>query len=129
MTRSAANGASCGMRSRLRPGYTLLETIIALFLFTVGGLALVAISAVVGRELDANAIRERAGRIAANRLEILGADCLGAGAGEEMLGPIESKWSVSFPDSSHMSALESITYPTPRGGRTDVYRVTLPCPP
>jgi type II secretory pathway component PulJ len=117
------------MRPCLRLGYTLLEIVIALFLFTVGGLALVAISAVVGRELDANAIRERAGRIAASRLEILGAHCRGATGGREMLGRIESEWSVSYPDSSHVSVLESITYPTRRGGRTDLYRVTLPCAP
>jgi len=117
------------MPARVRLGYTLLEIVIAQFLFTVGGLALVAISAVVGRELDANAVRERAGRIAASRLEILGADCRGATAGREMLGRIESEWSVSFPDSSHLSVLESITYPTRRGGRTDHYRVTLACPP
>jgi hypothetical protein len=114
---------------RLRLGYTLLEMIIALFLFTIGGLALVAISAAVGRELDANALRERAGRIAASRLEILGAACRGATAGREILGRIRSEWSVSFPDSSHLSVLESITYPTRRGGRTDLYRATLSCPP
>jgi hypothetical protein len=117
------------MHTRLQIGYTLLEIVIALFLFTVGGLALVAISAVVGRELDANAIRERAGRIAASRLEVLGSQCRGASGGREILGRIESEWSVSFPDSSHLSVLESVTYPTRRGGRTDSYRVTLPCAP
>lgn len=114
---------------RTRPGYTLLEIVISLFLFTVGGLALVAISAVVGRELDTNAIRERAGRIAASRLDIVAADCRGASDGHEMLGRIESQWSVSFPDSFHAEVLESITYPTRHGGRTDLYRVFMPCPP
>lgn len=117
------------MPSWLRIGYTLIEIVVALFLFTVGGLALVATSAVVGRELDANATRERAGRIAASRLEILGAGCRSASGGRETLGRIESEWSVSFPDSSHVSVLESITYPTRWGGRTDLYRVLMPCPP
>src|SRR5687767_5405396 len=117
------------MHTAVPRGYTLLEILIALFLFTVGGLALVAISAVMGRELSANAIRERAGRIAASRVEILGANCRGAIGGREMLGRIESLWSVSFPDSSRLSVLESISYPTRRGSRTDLYRVTLHCPP
>jgi type II secretory pathway component PulJ len=112
-----------------RIGYTLIEIVVALLLFTVGGLALVATSAIVGRELNANATRERAGRIAATRLEILGAACRGAAAGREIVGQIESEWSVAVPDSSRVSLLESVTYPTWRGRRTDVYRVTLACRP
>ncbi len=117
------------MRSCFRLGYTLIEIVVALLLFSVGGLALVATSAVVGRELNANASRERAGRIAASRLEILRAGCRGASGGREALGRIESEWSVGFPDSSHVSLLETITYPTRRGTRTDLYRVTVPCSP
>jgi prepilin-type N-terminal cleavage/methylation domain-containing protein len=113
----------------LRRGYTLIEIVVALFLFSVGGLAMVATSAAVGRELNANASREQAGRIAASRLEVTRAGCRSASSGRETLGRIESEWSVSFPDSSHVSLLESITYPTRRGARTDVYRVTLPCRP
>ena len=112
-----------------RDGYTLLELIVALLVFTVGGLGLVATSAVIGRELLANAVRERAGRIAASRLEVLAAQCRTATAGRETLGGIRSDWSVSFPDPSHVSLLESVTYPTRRGGRTDIYGAMLPCGP
>jgi len=110
-------------------GYTLIEIVVALLLFTVGALALVATSAIVGRELNANAIRERAGRMAESRIEILGAGCRGATAGNEARGGIRSEWSVDFPDSAHVSLLESIEYPTRRGTRTDSYRATIPCPP
>jgi Tfp pilus assembly protein PilV len=110
-----------------RIGYTLIETVVAVFLFTVGGLALVATSAVVGSQLDANASRERAARIAANRLELVRAECRTASGGRETVGRIVSEWSAGFPDSSHVSLVESITYPTPKGLRTDVYRTTLPC--
>jgi prepilin-type N-terminal cleavage/methylation domain-containing protein len=117
------------MRPRPRAGYTLIEIVVAIFLFSVGGLALAATSAVVGRELNANAIREQAGRMAASRLEMLRAGCRSASGGREMMGRIESRWSVGFPDSSHVNLLESITYPTQRGARTDIYRVKLPCLP
>ena len=110
-------------------GYTLIEVVVALLLFTVGALALVATSAVIGRELNANAVRERAGRMAESRLEMLGAGCRGATAGREEHGGIESEWSVNFPDSAHVSLSESIVYPTRRGSRTDSYRLTVPCPP
>ena len=110
-------------------GYTLIEVVVALLLFAVGALALVATSAVIGRELSANAIRERAGRMAESRLEMLGAGCHRATAGREARGGIESEWSVAFPDSAHVSLFESIVYPTRRGSRTDSYRVTVACPP
>jgi len=110
-------------------GYTLIEVVVALLLFTVGALALVATSAVIGRELNANAVRERAGRMAESRLEMLGTGCREATAGREERGGIESKWSVGFPDSAHVNLLESIVYPTRLGSRTDSYRVTVPCPP
>jgi hypothetical protein len=116
------------MAPSLRLGYTLIELVVAFLLFTVGGLALIATSAVIGLELSANATRERAGRIAASRLEMLWAECRRALGGSEVIGRIESEWSVEFPDSSHVSLLESVTFPTRRGSRTDHYRVTLPCP-
>jgi len=117
------------MRINLRIGYTLIETVVAVFLFSVGGLALVATSAIVARELNVNATRERAGRIAATRLEMLRSVCRSAISGREKLGQIESEWSVGISDSSHLHVMESITYPARQGLRTDVYRGTLPCAP
>jgi hypothetical protein len=117
------------MQTCRRNGYTLVEIVVGLFVFTVGGLALVATSSVVGRELNANATRERAGRIAGNRLESLGAACRRASSGREILGRIASEWSVDFPDSSRVSLVESVTYPTLRGSRNDLYHLTLRCPP
>ncbi len=117
------------MPTRPRTGYTLIEIVVALLLFSVGGLALTATSAVVGRELSANGSRERAGRIAATRLEMLRASCRNASNGLEYVGRIKSEWSVDFLDSSRLAVLESITYPTKQGTRTDHYRATMPCAP
>jgi prepilin-type N-terminal cleavage/methylation domain-containing protein len=117
------------MRIYPRTGYTLIEIVVALTLFSVGGLALVATSAVVGRELTASATRERAGRIAAARLEMLRAACHNASGGREEFGRIHSEWSVGSVDSSRVSLVEAVTYPTKLGKRTDTYRVTVPCRP
>jgi type II secretory pathway component PulJ len=115
------------MREARIAGYTLIETIVALLLLTIGGLALVSTSALIGRAMNTNAVRERAGRVAASRLEILGAACRVATGGRETLQQIESEWSVAPFDSARLSVVESVSYPTPRGGRTDMYRVVLPC--
>jgi Tfp pilus assembly protein PilV len=112
---------------RRRIGYTLIEIVVAIFLFSVGGLALVATSAIVGRELGVSANGERAERIAANRLEVLRAGCRNAIGGREKFGQIESEWTVGLADSSRLSVTESITYPARQGPRTDIYRLTLPC--
>ena len=127
MVERGATRTSLGMRNWLRTGHTVVEVVAATFLFSVGALALVATSAVVGRELDLNASRERAVRIAVARLEMLRAECRSAGGGSETMGRITSEWSVAAPDSAHLSVIESISYPTRRDVRNESYRVTLPC--
>ena len=109
-------------------GYSLIETIVALFLFTIGGLALVSTSAMVGREMNTNAVRERSVRMAASRFEILGAACRGAASGRETFQQIESAWSVAFLDSARLSVVESVSYPTLDGRHTDHFRAVLWCP-
>lgn len=115
------------MRKARIAGYTLLETIVALLLFTMGGLALVTTSAVIGRAMRGNAVRELAGRMVANRLEILGAACRGAASGREVFQQIESEWTVAPLDSGRLSVIESVSYPTARGPRTDLLWAVLPC--
>ena len=56
-------------------GYTLVETLVAIFVFCVGALALTGTSAVVARQLRANAVRELAARVDANRIELLLSQC------------------------------------------------------
>jgi len=109
-------------------GYTLIEIVVALLLFAIGGLALVTTSAVVGRAMNTNAVRERAARMAASRLEILGAACHRAVSGRETFQQIESEWSVTLLDSVRLSVVESVSYPAARGRRTDMFRAVLPCP-
>jgi Tfp pilus assembly protein PilV len=109
-------------------GYTLIETIVALFLFTIGGLALVSTSALVGREMNTNAVRERAGRMAASRLEMLRAACRRAASGSETFQQVESAWSVAFLDSGRLSVVESVSYPTLDSRRIDRFRAVLWCP-
>ena len=108
-------------------GYTLIEIIIALLLFTIGGLALVSTSALVARATNADGVRERAGRIAASRLEILSIECHSAVSGRETLQQVESEWSVTLLDSTRMKVVEAVSYPTPQGRQTLRFESILPC--
>jgi prepilin-type N-terminal cleavage/methylation domain-containing protein len=108
-------------------GYTLIEIVVALLLFAIGGLALVTTSAVVGRAMNTNAVRERAARIAASRIEIIGAACHRAESGRETFQQIDSEWTVTHLDSVRLSVVESVSFPSARGRRTDLFRTVLPC--
>jgi len=110
-----------------RDGYTLLELIVALLLFAIGGLALAGGSAVIGQALNADALRERAARIAAREIEILVAGCRSAASGHQSLPQIESDWLVSRPDSNRVSITQTVTYFASNGRRTDSYRVLRSC--
>lgn len=112
---------------RRSDGYTLIELIVALLLFSVGGLALSSTAALVARQLNVDSLRERAGRIAATRLESLRASCGSASSGREVISGIESRWSVSAAASA-LSVIERVRYATWEGERTDSYTALLPCP-
>ena len=108
-------------------GYTLIEIMIALLLFTIGGLALVSTSALIARATNADGIRERAGRIAASRLEVLGVECQRAASGRETLQQIQSEWAVTPLDSARIRVVEAVTYPTTGGRLTLRFDSILPC--
>jgi prepilin-type N-terminal cleavage/methylation domain-containing protein len=109
-------------------GYTLIEVVVALLILTVGALALAASSAVVAQSMAMNALRERAGRLASSRIEVIKSQCRIAATGRETVWQFESSWVVARAESSRVSVTESVTYFSPRGSRTDTYRATIWCP-
>jgi len=108
-------------------GYTLIETIIALLVFSVGGLALTSTAALIGRQLRVDDLRERATRVAVSRLEALRAGCSGASSGSELVRGVQSQWSATAGDSAHVSLVETVSYVSWNGPRTDTYRAVVRC--
>ena len=113
--------------ARTRCGYTLVEVIVAMLLFTVGVLGVASTSAVVGRSLRTNSVRERAVRVATRRIEQIAASCHGALSGSEVVEQVESRWTVTRRDSSRVEIAETVSYPSPEGRRTDTYRSLVEC--
>src|SRR3981081_3728033 len=103
-------------------GYTLIEVIVALFVFTVGALALAASSGMVARAMATNSQRERGGRAAASRIALLKSQCGIASSGTERVREIVSAWSVARSDRGRVSITETVSYASPRGSRTQTYR-------
>lgn len=108
-------------------GYTLVEVIIALLVFTTGALALAAGSAVVVRELHTNSVRAEAGRLIASRFEIVRSTCPMALSGSETYGSIISEWTVAPLDTASVRLTGTVSYLAPRGRRIEAYTTTVTC--
>ena|SRR5882762_6206509 len=76
-------------------GYTLVEIVVAIVVFTIGALALTASSALTARSMARNAERERAARIGVSRIELVRSQCAIATSGAETLEQLQSDWVVS----------------------------------
>jgi len=106
----------------------MVELIVSLLVFAVGGLALASTSALLGRGLNTDALRERAARIAGSQIELLAAGCQSAADGNRSYPGIRSDWTVSHPDAHTIEIRESVGYQSARGHRIDDYRVLIGCP-
>jgi prepilin-type N-terminal cleavage/methylation domain-containing protein len=112
----------------LRDGFTLVEIVIALLVFTTGALGLAAGSAVVARETGINGLRGDAARLARSRQEIVQSACRSARSGAEARGSLTSTWTVSRGESTTVTLTGTVSYPTTRGARTEPYALTIQCP-
>jgi len=115
------------MLKRRDSGYTLIEIVVALVVFTTGALGLAAGSAIVAREMSTNAVRAEAARLATSRHEIVESACRAAQSGSETRGPVTSTWTVSRPDSSRVRLAGTVSYPVARGTRSDRYSASIGC--
>ncbi len=117
------------IRARQRTGFTLIETIFAIFIFSVGALGLAATAAVTLRSVAESGVRERAARIASTRLEIIRSLACGqAQGGSETKQGVQSVWTVSG-SGSLITATATVTYLAGVSLRTDSYQSSFPCAP
>lgn len=130
--RGFATGAGRSFRARvpiqrLRRAFTLIETVFAIFIFSVGTLGLAATTAVVIRSLGQSAARERAAKMASSRLEILRSLACGkAQNGSEAKEGVESMWTISL-SGDQITAVSTVTYPLNGTARTESYSALFPC--
>lgn len=112
-------------RSQATVGYTLIEVILAILVFSVGALALAASSALIARAMARNALRERAARIAASRIEVIKSQCAIATSGHETVQQVESEWVVRN-EPAQISVVESVRCLSPASCAVS-YRATVWC--
>jgi Tfp pilus assembly protein PilV len=109
-----------------RLGYTLVEIVVAMLVFTIGGLALAAGSAVIGRTMAVNNRRETATRLATSRLEQIRSNCENGTSGADSIGSIHLNWNVASSASS-INAVATVTYLGPSGVRNETFRASFSC--
>jgi prepilin-type N-terminal cleavage/methylation domain-containing protein len=112
----------------LRTGFTLVEVVVALLVFTTAALALAAGSAVVAREIGTNGLRSDAARLARSRQEIVHSACRAAESGTEARGSLISTWTISPVESTTVALTGTVAYTSSRGVRTEPYAMTISCP-
>lgn len=119
------------MRLGLRSGFTLIELVIAAFVFAVGVLALEATAVTALRQLRRSADLSLAATVARTRLEKLaGSRCTGLAGGVDTIGAVVSSWSiVPTAAPSIRGVSQTVTYKLDGAERADSYYAMVQCSP
>jgi prepilin-type N-terminal cleavage/methylation domain-containing protein len=79
-----------------RRGLTLVEVVIAILVFAIGGLGLAASSAAVAKQISSSTLRARAASIARSRSETAqGSQCGSLASGEARTAGVYSVWNIA----------------------------------
>lgn len=117
------------MDVRRRSGFTLIELVIAAFIFAVGALALEATAVASLRRMRRSADLALAASIARSRLEALAAArCDALASGTDVAHGMISSWTIEpTAIASVRSVSQAVTYTLDGQPRTDSYRSMVRC--
>ena len=111
---------------RARPGFTLIEVVVAVVLIDVGLMSLVAGSAVLLRRITETRAESAARQAAANRLETLASQRCIATAGTSAANGLRESWSSELIDGTR-ELRDSATYSALGHTRSVTIRTRVPC--
>ena len=111
-----------------RGGFTIVELIVAIMVFSIGVLGLAATTATVARLMGSASRQTIAAAVAQSRIEKLRAtSCASLASGSETVRGVTSTWSVVVATRGD-SVTETVTFPIGRGRtRTRVYKTMVTC--
>jgi Tfp pilus assembly protein PilV len=112
------------------PGFTLVETIIAIVLIEIGLLALTASTGIVVRETLIVRARTTALEIARNRIEAIAATpCAAASGRVSSPSGLRETWSADLVPVSTREIRDTVIFTVQRVTRTVVLQTRTPCSP
>lgn len=119
------------MRSVSRKGFTLVEVVIAAFIFAVGVLALQATAASSLLRMRRSANLALAAAVARSRLETLAASrCATLESGTDTVRTVVSAWVIEETVRPSMRGVtQTVSYTADGASRTDSYRAMIACSP
>ena len=118
-----------GLSDRQRPGFTLVELLVSVFVLTIGLLALTGASAVVARQIGGGAQLTLAATTAQSRFETLrGRDCSTLASGTSERGGIHERWSVTR-TGIVLEVSDTVSIAGRVGRRVHVFHTSIPCRP
>jgi prepilin-type N-terminal cleavage/methylation domain-containing protein len=116
-----------GVRRGLRAGFTLVELMVAMMIFTIGLLAMASTAAVVVRQMGDSSRMGVAAAVAQNQMEQLYAgNCKIAQSGSSVERGVSIAWTIT-PATRAATLGVSVTYQSRRGLRTQTYQSTVAC--
>ena len=127
--RSGERDLVVGLLDRQRPGFTLVELLVSVFVLTVGLLALTGASAVVAQQIGGGAQLTLAATTAQSRFEALrGSDCATLASGASERGGIRERWSVTRAGIV-LEVSDTVSIAGRVGRRVHVFHTAIPCRP
>lgn len=110
-----------------RKGFTMLEIVISLVLFTAGALGYAAVTTRLARSFYLNAQRSRSGDVISSRRETLVRQgCRAAASGSDNRFNLALRWNVEHSATIH-TAVITATRPADAGAPRDSLASLIPC--
>ena len=130
MNRLPAAAARPTPSSKLSPGFTLVELLVATVVLSVGLLALTSAGAAIVKLESRGGRLSRVAALAETRLELVRVERCAATSGSGEIGRLQERWSVIHSAPSTFTVVDSVSDndgagSTPR--RVDVFRSAVPC--
>ncbi|MGI8497415.1 MAG: type IV pilus modification PilV family protein [Gemmatimonadaceae bacterium] len=111
-----------------RRGFTIVELIVAVMIMSVGVLGLASTAAVVTRQMGGGARRALSASVAQSRFETLrSTPCAYILTGTASSRGITESWVATSAGNRQFTVSDTVTFPNPRGVRTQVYRSYVRC--
>lgn len=116
-------------RLRARAGFTIVEMVVAIMVFTIGVMGLAGTAAYVARQMNGGAQQTLAATIAQSRIDsIAGTGCRAVGGGTATRKGISERWTIDRPANFNVLRItEQVTWTSGRSTRTQVYTASFPC--